>query len=577
MKRIVLALLLAAVPSFAESGWTIKSFVVDVAIRPDAVIDVTETITADFNVLKHGIFRTIPIHYAVAFHQYSLRFDLLEVTDGKGRKRNTDVTYENNYVRIRIGDPDRRVSGFQVYCLRYRVQRAILREHDHTVLRWNATGHEWGVPIESTTVRVTLPKDIDEADVTYAGFVGRWGSRAESEAERVDARTLRFSSGRLARHRGLSFDVTMPLGAVALPGWPHRLLWWLADNMGYWVFLLMLGIGIVAWRGAGRDEPGRGTIVVRYEPPEGLGPSEVGTLADERVDLRDISAAIIDFAVRGYIRIEEIREDRTFYDTVDYRLVKLRKPHGLKGYELAIFDEIFASGDQTTLSELKYEFYRVIPRVRDAIYEHLTEMRYFAGNPDRVRRGYLWGGLGLLLVLTIGMAIVQNVAVGRVFLFPLLVSVVLSIPVVRVLSKRMPRKTRRGRLAWEQIAGLEEYIRRAETSDIERQERTNVFERLLPYALALDIADKWTDAFQDIYTTPPAWFALSDPSSFSMLLFVQSMNRSVSRMHSALPAQPRPVATSSSGGWSGGGWSSGGFSGGGFSGGGFGGGGGGSW
>ena len=134
------------------------SFDVTLAVRPDAALDVTELIDADFEVPKHGIYREIPIRYAVGMQQYALRFRLLGVDDGAGQSYGTAVSYEENRVRIRIGDAAQTLTGPVRYRIRYRVERAILWEgtrawgkeegnRDHAVLRWNATGTEWGVPI----------------------------------------------------------------------------------------------------------------------------------------------------------------------------------------------------------------------------------------------------------------------------------------------------------------------------------------------------------------------------------------------------------------------------------------------
>ena len=159
------------------------------------------------------------------------------------------------------------------------------------------------------------------------------------------------------------------------------------------------------------------------------------------------------------------------------------------------------------------------------------------------------------------------------FALSVVIAGALSALIVWICSRVMPRKTRKGRIAWEQVAGLEEYIRRAEVSDIERQERQSGFERLLPYAIALDIADRWAEAFEDLYTEPPHWFQTHGGGAFSPGILVGAVHNSVRAMNRTLPVPPRtsssPMGSS--------GWSSGGFSGGGFSGGGFGGGGGGSW
>ena len=137
----------------------------------------------------------------------------------------------------------------------------------------------------------------------------------------------------------------------------------------------------------------------------------------------------------------------------------------------------------------------------------------------------------------------------------------------------MPAKTKKGAEAKWQVLGLEEFIRTAETDRIKFQEKENIFQKLLPYAMALGLAEKWTTAFKDIIKTPPNWYQSSDPNfmnGFNTMYLYHSLNSMTTTANTVMTSSPR---SSSSGSWSG----SSGFGGGGFSGGGFGGGGGGSW
>ena len=82
---------------------------------------------------------------------------------------------------------------------------------------------------------------------------------------------------------GITVEVTMPADAVTPPGRLREIGWWLADNFVYGLIPLVLGLCGGAWFFLGRDLPGMGTIVVHYEPPDGLSPAEVGTLVDDPV------------------------------------------------------------------------------------------------------------------------------------------------------------------------------------------------------------------------------------------------------------------------------------------------------
>ena len=129
----------------------------------------------------------------------------------------------------------------------------------------------------------------------------------------------------------------------------------------------------------------------------------------------------------------------------------------------------------------------------------------------------------------------------------------------------MPRKTRKGRIAWEKIAGLQEYIRRAEVDDIHEQERQGIFERLLPYAIIFGLSKRWGKAFENLYREPPDWYQPARPTDFSTWMLVNDIDRSIWMMNQTFPTQPRVEVDTGSGRGGGYSWSSGGFGGGGSS------------
>jgi hypothetical protein len=573
----------------ADSGWVVRSFDVELPIQADALLDVTETIDAEFLQPKRGIIREIPIRHAVGMHLYDLRFQFLGVDDGGGKSYQASLTYEENRVRIRIGDPDIRLTGSVRYRIRYRVERAILWEgnrswgvaaadQDRAVLRWNATGTEWGVPIDRTRVTVRLPRDVDDAQLDADAVTGAYGARNRGfNKRRIDGRTIAFETGALRPGEGITIEVSMPGDIVARPGLMRQVSWWLMDNFPYGLIPIALVSCVAAWFFRGRDLPGRGTIVVNYEPPDGFGPAEVGTLIDEKVDLRDISAVFIDLAVRGYIKIAEVPSGGGFFSKTDYQFTRLKDAGDLKPYERRLYDKLFEGRNTVLMSELETKFYPVFGQVVNDLYEGLSRDGYFDGNPEGVRLGFLILGCLALAAALLLAGLVQFWMLGRVFVLPIILTAIAGVICVAITSRVMPRKSQKGRIAWERIAGLEEYIRRAEVDDIKAQERQGIFERLLPYAIVLGLSDRWSKAFADLYTQPPDWYEPADPLNYSMWRFNNDINRSIVLMNSSLPAVPRSSGTTVGPTGQGYGWSSGGFSGGGYSGGGFGGGGGSSW
>ena len=392
----------------ADSGWTVRAFDVTLAIRPDAAVDVTELIDANFEVAKHGIYREIPIRYAVGLQQYALRFRLLGVDDGAGQTYRTAVfmrrtgSESESATRPTRWEAPSAIASATAWnarsCGKGRVRWGGEEgNRDHAVLRWNATGTEWGVPIARSTVTVNLPRDLDDSRVVYDAWTGMFGAKNKNfNKRRVDAHTLLFETGALGPGEGITIEVTMPGDAVSRPGWLSEAGAWLVDNFPYAIFPATLALCIGAWYFRGRDLPGRGTIVVNYEPPDKLSPAEVGTLIDERVDQRDVSAVIIDLAVRGYLKIEEVGSKSWFSSGTDYRFHRLKPADGLKPFEKKLYSKLFDGKNHVLMSELATKFYPAITEVTSDLYQGLSQGGYFDGNPRTVRGAFL--GLSLLML-----------------------------------------------------------------------------------------------------------------------------------------------------------------------------------
>ena len=567
----LLLILLPTVVAAADSGWVMTRNDVVVTIEADGGVLVEETIEADFQVDKRGIIRRIPIRYEAGLHHYELGFALLGVTDENGREHPVRVSRKRNSVRIRIGDANTYLRGRQVYRLRYRVKRALLWEDDRVVLRWNAIGHEWEVPTRAASVRIVPPPGTEPVAAFHDAWTGTWGARGRDfTSQQGPDGAVDYAIGALRPHEGVTIEVSLPGTAVARPGPIQRAGLWLADNFVYALWPVVALFCYIFWRRRGRDLGTAGSVAVQYDAPDGLSPGEVGTLLDEKVDARDISATIVDLAVRGFLSIEQKKGEKLAGgdEITFFRETTGAEP---RPHEKLILDSVFAEGDVATVDALT-GFHAVVPKVQKSLYDSLTKGGYFAGNPRTVRGSFaVLAVLGVLAVFLVA-GFLQFLALERIFPLPLILSLVLSIVTVIVFSRAMPRRTGKGRKAWERIAGLEEYIRRAEAGPIADAEKRGVFERLLPFAMIFGVADKWAKAFEGIYEAPPKWYSGEGGDLTSTAWLVSSLNSSSSRMQSGMYVAPR-----SSGGGSGGGWSSGGFSGGGSSGGGFGGGGGSSW
>jgi uncharacterized membrane protein len=326
------------------------------------------------------------------------------------------------------------------------------------------------------------------------------------------------------------------------------------------------------WSAFGRDPKGRGTLVVQYDTPKGMTPAEVGVLFDERADMRDISASIVDLAVRGYLVIQETEKKVLLFKTKDYQLQLVKRDYGkdaaLKPFEKRLLDGLFGGyGDAVLVSQIKAkQTFGVVdlPDISKKLYQGVVADGYFLSNPATVKAAWMGGGAVALAVFWLTLkAVLEPSGTQLLMLF---VSGALSAVILAAYAMQMSVKTPKGVEAYEHAVGFREYLERAETYRLQWQEKEGIFETFLPYAMAFGVAQKWAKAFEGMQLRQPDWYRghAWQNGVFNAALFngvINDMNGAVmSAMRSA------PSQSSSGSGFSGG-----------HSGGGFGGGGGGSW
>jgi len=556
VRCFALACLGALLLADAVSAERVRSWDTEIYLESQDAFGVIERIRWDFEgESRHGILRHIPVAYGRGrAADYHIRVDVSDVTDADGRSHQWRARRKGPNLEIRIGDPDRTVSGAVDYWIHYRVRRGILFLEEHDELYWNATGTEVDVPIDATSATVYLPGALTPDDVRQLCFTGSQGSIEQACDVRPGENAVRFeSTRRLRAHEGLSVVLGVPKGAIAEPTAFERMLDRVRDHLSGWLVLPLAVLGALAalWRRQGRDPVVGAAIAVRYEPPEGISPAEVGTVLDERADLIDVTATILDLAVRGYLRIEELDVERfLFLRTKDWRLVRLREPDDLRAHEALLFARLFKGREEVRISELKNQFYRDLPAIRDAIYRAVSaEDRFFPVSPAKVRNGW---AIGAAAIGVLGFVLVAGggAPAGGVALLA-------SGALVFAFSRWMPRRTRRGRKAYEEILGFQEFVTRVDKDRLERfgGRTAERFERVLPYALVLGAADAWADAFGDLYTQPPPWY-VGHSGPFHTRLFVDELGSSLHAMGQAMASTPRPSGGSGSSGFGGGGASS---------------------
>lgn len=618
-----LALLLAAIAP-AGAVERIVQFISDVAVQRNGDLAVTETIQveAEGNVIRRGIFRDFPTTYT---RQDGTRvvvgFDVGSVTRN-GAAENFVIERLANGVRIRIGNADRTIPrGRHTYVIRYRTTRQIGFFADYDELYWNVTGNGWAFPIETAEARITLPEKVTfRQTALYTGPQGGRGKDAtvvDQQPGRIVFRTNRV----LPPQNGLTVAAAWPKGVVEPPTSAQLTRYWLEDNLGLIVgalgLALLLAYYAVAWFVVGRDPP-VGTIIPLFAPPDGMSPAATRFVDRMSFDNDCFTAAIINLGVKGHLQIVE--ED-------DATTIKKRtggKP--LSPEETGLMANLFAGRSSLLLQQSNHATIGGAKSELSEDLSKAYLGKLFANNFGWsgfglllsvlvvgaillavAASGYRRDLLTTLVVIAIFGDIFIMIGAGMVFVgwqrfargkWMLISGVVLSalVTAVAMVATWMTQPgaanlvltgtlltvgaiaaigfpllkapSRSGRKTMDQIEGFREYLSVAEEDRLNLNnppEKTpELFERFLPYAVALDCQNAWAAKFAGVLAAAGAaaaagWYVGTRDWSNDPVSFANHLGSDLSQTISSSSTAPG----SSDGGSSGGGSSGGGGGGGG--------------
>ncbi|HKZ52587.1 MAG TPA: DUF2207 domain-containing protein [Candidatus Acidoferrales bacterium] len=571
---ILLLLLTAAAPATARE-LIIQRFEVEIHVFPDGSIEVSETIQPRFIGSWNGIFRTIPVEDNYRGFNRTLFLEPLAVTDERGQPLKHEISRERHYRKFKIWVPGAR-DAVRTVVLRYRVPNALLFFEEHDELYWDITGDEWEVPIEAATARILLPAGA--TGVRAIAYTGAYGSREQDADVTITGNEVRYRMRRGLNFReGLTAVVGWDKGVVREPGAAEKASLFLRSNWPLFLPLLVFAVMFWLWYKAGRD-PRLRPIAAQYAPPEDLTPAEVGTLTDNSPDMRDITATLVDLAVRGYVLIEEKEEKKLLglFSDKDYvfTLRKLRSEwKEVKPHEAALLGGVFFPGysplyspsslPSVELSDLENKFYKDLPGIRDHIFDALMARGYYTNRPDKVKRNYVIAGVVVVFLAIWGGGFIAGILGQQSF--PFIVAAVLSGGIIAGFGLVMPARTVRGSHTLEGVLGFEEFLGRVESDRFARVVKTpEMFEKFLPYAMALGVEKNWVRAFEDIYRRPPEWYRGPSGHTFQPRSFVSDLGRMSTRAAAAMASSPRSSGGSGFGGGGGSGGGGGGGGGGGF-------------
>jgi uncharacterized membrane protein len=566
---LIALIAVAALSGVATAGTKelrIENFDAHIDVASNGAIDVIETIRAHFiGGPWHGLYRSIPVEYVTPQGLiYTLFLDVKQVTDGSGHRLKFESSRVRHYRKLKIYLPDAD-NSVQTISIEYAVSDATKFFEDHDELYWNVTGDEWDVPIQSAHAQIILPAGANNIRAT--AFTGVYGSHAKDAEIDVAGNGVEVrTTAPLPYHAGLTIAVAIDKGVIREPTAADSLVRFLRSNWPLFVPVAVFCIMLYLWWTRGRD-PRLRPIAAQYEPPNQLTPGEAGTLVDNAANMRDITASIVDLAVRGYIVIEEVQKDRMLglIHEKDYNFIlqKDRSQWGaLKAHEQALLDGFFTMGttnETISMDSLQNRFYTTLPVMRSGIFDSLVSQGFYKRRPDSVRSTYIGAGVVVgVLMIWAGAAMAR--AMGVVPL-PFIISGILSALVICAFGWFMPAHTEQGTRALEGVLGFEDFLNHVEADRFNRTIKTpQMFEKFLPFAMAFGVEKNWSKAFEGIMTQPPGWYRGGSGPIFYPMNFASNLNGMSSRASSVMASSPR---SSGGSGFGGGGSSGGGFGGGG--------------
>jgi len=632
---LIAAALLAlfVTPAFAQySGEErITDYKSDVQVARNGVLSVTETISvlAEGYRIRHGIYRDFPTTYSNPDgSKKKVRFDVLGV-QMDGHDEPYDVESIEAGKRIRIGDKDVEVAqGPHTYVITYMTDRQVGFFKNYDELYWNATGNFWIFAIDHAEATIHLPEGAQI--LQHASYTGAAGSRDDNARVKFQsANTITIeTTAPLGENEGLTVAVGFAKGAV-LPPTPSELRAdFIRDNAG--VIAAVLGVLIlliyfaVTWYEFGRD-PRHGTIIALFAPPKDFSPSAVRFVWKMAYDRKAFAAALVNMAVKGYLRITE--QDHEYTLT---RTGKSERECELATGETAIGRELFdGPNDSITLEQTNHTYVakaistlKTSLRAEDERVYFVTNTHWFAGGVaililTAIAAALLSdipGGGGVLLVPFVGVAVLltmlgrwsgmawSTVTAGAGSSFSnifqaIFISVVTLVfvsafgtgviglmgdisPVMlialavggvacAVFYHLLKAPTVLGAKTRDEIEGFRLFLNTAEKNRLEvlnpPQVTPEVFEKFLPYAIALDCENQWSKKFEaeaaaagmtpdqrgNYYT--PIWFAGSSFDRLGAAGFSSAIGASLAASAASAAVAPGSSSGSGGGGFSGGG------------------------
>lgn len=542
----------------ANAEERIISYHADIEIQNDRSVIISEQIRVKVEgyIFKRGIYRDIPLSYQLKNGgKYRVGFDLLEVAKN-GQKEPYKKESRSNGIRIYVGDENTYLApDVYEYTIKYEVSNVLGLFDDFDELTWNVNGNGWDVQIDKVSATVKYPTGAKL--IQTAVYTGAYGdTKTEADINKTNGEIEFKGRNELNPREGMTVSVAWEKGFIVYPTAVEKtvlkiqtLSVWLVSIFG---LLLTLVFNTFFWLKKGKD-PKRGIIIPQFTIPDDLSPADCAYIDNNyRYTNRAYGATIVNLAVKKHITIKDEQEKKMlFVNRQKYIFNKL--DNGPKSdTEKDFFNNLFDGSEQLEVVRKKYN--ENVLSARKSLIANLDATH----EGVNIIRNYALTFMSMIIpVISIGLGFFCLVNYGGHF--GVIASLMgLMIAIGYLFSRWFQKPTEQGTELMDFVAGLKQYLKYTEEDRLKILNPPDFsfdhFENMLPYAIALDLADEWQNHFEVVNPTEARnhssfmWYSGNNVSSYRDFDF-----NDVSDTISSAAIPPSSSSSSGGGGFSGGG------------------------
>ena len=489
-----------ALPAHAEG--TVSTFVAEGNLAKDGTLRVKQTITFTGAVPPEVSQKFETREDQVGDRQYV--FELSEITATVGGAAVTPtVNSDDRFTTVTVP-----TNSATEIVMSYTVTGAVVTVDTGTALRWGMLqGLSASVAEFSATVQI--PTQFSYIKCT-AGSPNSTVPCTFAAAGTSEAQVPTFRDGPRGEGEVVAIDIGFPPGGIT-SNEVIEYQWTIGRAFSAKPLPLVLALGVLALGGialyglhrrAGVDVSPEGQLSKVGEfVPTGAGQSEfrviddirpghVGTVADERVDPIDVTATIVDLAVRGHLVITELARDSEFART-DWEIKRVDgSTDSLRPFEQQLLEGIAATGGSVRVSELASKVQESIGGVQNALYDEMVSNGWYERRPDDTRdRWTQWSLAALIIAVVVTGVLAAFTTFGLVGL----ALIVVTLGFVFI-AQEMPSRTAKGAALLGGLGALRSELLNHPTNQMPAGAELREISEVLPYAIVLGGVDRWLDA-----------------------------------------------------------------------------------